>query len=102
MKSFAILTTLVTFASAGALKVRQPATFNGDIALLNKRASVCPALDTPLCCQLDVEGIIDTPCESPDDTSSVSAFEASCAETGYTAECCTLPLAGDGLLCTAP
>ncbi|KAF7195398.1 Cryparin [Pseudocercospora fuligena] len=69
--------------------------------LLEKRA-VCPALDTPLCCQLDVEGLVDTPCETPDDATTKAAFTASCASTGYTAMCCTLPLAGDGILCNAP
>jgi hypothetical protein len=28
-------------------------------------------------------------------------FEATCAETGLTAECCVLAVGADGLLCTA-
>ena len=32
--------------------------------VLEKRDSLCPALDSPLCCQLDVDGIIDATCES--------------------------------------
>ena len=63
-------------------------------AILKERAplDVCPALDSPMCCQLDVDGILDLTCEVPKDTSSVSAFTADCASTGYTAKCCTLPV----------
>lgn len=85
-------------------------------AMIQERApgSVCPALDTPLCCQADVDGVVDVTCEarkypplyllestqtliffffSPaSDTSSVNAFKSSCASSGTTAKCCTLPL----------
>ncbi|KAM0712343.1 hypothetical protein Q7P37_011438 [Cladosporium fusiforme] len=70
-----------------------------------KRAPInlCPALDTPQCCQLDVDGVIDLTCESPEsDLKTVKAFEESCASSGTTAQCCTLPVAGDALLCHAP
>lgn len=32
--------------------------------LAERKASVCPAGQTPQCCQLDVEGILDLPCSS--------------------------------------
>lgn len=34
--------------------------------LLQRQAPIflCPALDTPLCCQLDVDGVLDVTCES--------------------------------------
>lgn len=84
-------------------------------AMIQERApgSVCPALDTPLCCQADVDGVADVTCEarkypalyflkltqtlmfyfSPaSDSSSVQAFKNSCASSGTTAKCCVLPL----------
>ncbi|KAI5360517.1 putative cerato-ulmin hydrophobin family, Hydrophobin superfamily [Septoria linicola] len=88
-----LILSLAAMAAAGTIP-----------AMLKERAplTVCPALDTPLCCQLDVDGVLDLTCEAPDDTSSVSAFEKSCADTGSAAKCCTLPLAGDALLCGDP
>ncbi|KAK4495885.1 hypothetical protein PRZ48_013153 [Zasmidium cellare] len=87
---FLVLAFAALAAAGPAIKLRAP-------------ISLCPALDTPLCCQLDVDGVLDATCESPSgDPSSKSDFEADCASTGKTAECCTLPLDGDALLCTAP
>ncbi|USW55117.1 Putative cerato-ulmin hydrophobin family, Hydrophobin superfamily [Septoria linicola] len=119
-----LILSLAAMAAAGTIP-----------AMLKERAplTVCPALDTPLCCQLDVDGVLDLTCEArefpppyvlllpssvtdcelsrgtilirnhlADDTSSVSAFEKSCADTGSAAKCCTLPLAGDALLCGDP
>ncbi|KAK5163625.1 uncharacterized protein LTR77_010574 [Saxophila tyrrhenica] len=69
---------------------------------LVKRA-VCPAGQTPSCCQLDVDGVVDTPCESPDGTpKSQAGFERACAATGTTAMCCTLVVDGIGVICNAP
>ncbi|KAI0176053.1 fungal hydrophobin-domain-containing protein [Hypoxylon sp. FL1284] len=63
--------------------------------------NICPGT-TPLCCQLDVDGILDLTCGSPaQDLNSIEEFESVCASTGLTAECCTLSLLGDGLLCTS-
>jgi len=77
-------------------------------------ADLCPALDTPQCCQLDVDGVADLTCSaresnetsiSPErcrpantsitaesDLTTVDAFEKSCKSTGLTAMCCTLPV----------
>ncbi|KAL1585907.1 hypothetical protein WHR41_04953 [Cladosporium halotolerans] len=73
-------------------------------AAIDKRApsDVCPSIDTPQCCQLDVDGVVDATCASPGDVSTLDEFNAACAETGTTAMCCTIPLAGLGLLCAAP
>lgn len=76
---------------------------------------LCPALDTPQCCQVDVDGVIDLTCEArksepisivlapeffptntiptaESDLTTVADFEASCATSGTTAMCCTLPV----------
>ncbi|PPJ58862.1 hypothetical protein CBER1_09269 [Cercospora berteroae] len=88
-----IILALASLAAAGTIPAK-----------LAERApsDVCPALDSPLCCQVDVDGVLDLTCESAEDTSSVSAFKKSCADTGSAAKCCTLPLAGDALLCNDP
>lgn len=45
---------------------------------LEQRAPLCPSLDTPLCCQLDVDGVIDTSCESrmPSTLTSINSGNA--------------------------
>ena len=48
---------LLTLAFA-ALAVAAPR------AELDKRASLCPSSKTPLCCQLDVDGVLDATCAS--------------------------------------
>jgi hypothetical protein len=80
-----------------------------------KRAPIdlCPAIDTPQCCQADVDGVLDLTCSArkfnhqrfsttshpantftsaESDLTTVADFEASCASTGLTAMCCTLPV----------
>ncbi|KAI1659978.1 fungal hydrophobin-domain-containing protein [Daldinia decipiens] len=65
-------------------------------------ARICPLGNTPLCCQVDIDGILDLTCGSPArDLNSIEEFVGSCADNGLTAECCVLPLIGDALLCTA-
>ena len=48
--------SILTIAFAAVMATASP--------VLEKRAALCPALDTPLCCQLDVDGIIDATCEA--------------------------------------
>lgn len=43
-------------------------------AVLEKRAPLCPALDTPLCCQLDIDGVVDATCEARETPSSHLVF----------------------------
>jgi hypothetical protein len=82
-----------------------------------KRAPIdlCPAIDTPQCCQVDVDGVADLSCEArtsiqrnftillsilslthiliaDPDLTTVADFEASCAASGTTAMCCTVPV----------
>ncbi|KAI1079234.1 hydrophobin-like protein [Whalleya microplaca] len=96
-----ILSTLAVFATAS------PASDpNRKTGTLRPRplplGNLCPSVDSPLCCQTDVDGLIDLTCESPsEDPHSLKELEAICAKTGLTAQCCTLPLLGDALLCTA-
>ncbi|KAI1779581.1 fungal hydrophobin-domain-containing protein [Hypoxylon cercidicola] len=64
-------------------------------------SSICPGGATPLCCQLDVDGILDLTCGSPSqDLSSIQELHEVCAAGGLTAKCCTLSMFGSGLLCT--
>lgn len=41
-------------------------------AILEVRAAVCPAGHSALCCQLDVDGVVDTSCKQ------TSSFRAAC------------------------
>ncbi|KAM0693016.1 hypothetical protein Q7P36_007573 [Cladosporium allicinum] len=82
--------------SAAAIEKRSP---------LEQRAPInlCPAIDTPQCCQLDVDGVAAVTCSAPEsDLTTVADFVDSCAAEGLSALCCTVPVAGLGLLCAAP
>jgi hypothetical protein len=103
-----VLATLLSVASAAAVPTE----------LLTRRSSVCGPLSSPLCCELDVEGVATLNCangESPiqygfgrtltqdiaGPVTTTAKFQATCAKTGTTAQCCILPLGTDGLVCTA-
>jgi hypothetical protein len=49
-----VIATLLSLASAAAVPSK----------LLTRQSGVCGALSTPLCCQLDVEGVADLNCEN--------------------------------------
>jgi hypothetical protein len=49
-----VIATLLSLASAAAVPSK----------LLTRKSGVCGALSTPLCCQLDVEGVADLNCEN--------------------------------------
>lgn len=48
---FLVLALASLAAAAPSIKLRAP-------------SDVCPALDTPLCCQADVLGVLDLTCEA--------------------------------------
>ncbi|KAF2816309.1 uncharacterized protein BDZ99DRAFT_376536 [Mytilinidion resinicola] len=65
---------------------------------LTKR-DICGGDTSPVCCQLDVEGVADLNCQSPGDVSTVAEFEDACAAKGLSAECCTLVAVSSFLGC---
>ncbi|KAH7061235.1 fungal hydrophobin-domain-containing protein [Macrophomina phaseolina] len=88
MQFVTILAGLVAFTSAAAIEKRQ--------------GLLCSS-GNPLCCQLDVLGVIDATCISPTGAlTTPQEFQNYCAESGRTAECCTLSLTVAGLICTPP
>lgn len=58
--TLATLAALLSLTSAAAINARSPITGN----LVSRQASVCGALSTPSCCELDVEGVADLNCEN--------------------------------------
>ncbi|PSN73566.1 hypothetical protein BS50DRAFT_629576 [Corynespora cassiicola Philippines] len=100
-----VLASILSVASALAITERTPVSVSGPQAgmLLRRHAPggpVCGGDRTPLCCQLDVDGILNLSCEDAGQVHSTEHFIATCAETGRTAECCTLATGTEGLLCT--
>ncbi|TVY83194.1 hypothetical protein LSUE1_G000854 [Lachnellula suecica] len=65
------------------------------------RGSLCSGLGTPQCCDISVDGILNLKRASrnSEQSYSVAGFKSVCQKNGQRAACCTLPLAGDGLLC---
>ncbi|EOD52383.1 putative hydrophobin 2 [Neofusicoccum parvum] len=96
MQFITALSTLIALTSAAALPS------GGKLAVLEERQSALCSSGTALCCQLDVLGVADATCTTPSATlTTVDEFETYCADSGRTAECCTLSLGVAGLICTA-
>ncbi|KJZ80060.1 hypothetical protein HIM_00774 [Hirsutella minnesotensis 3608] len=86
--------------SAGALAV--PTNSNSNDGSWGR---FCPVglYAVPQCCATDVLGLANLDCATPwRNPSSVSDFADICAEKGQRARCCAIPVAGLGILCTAP
>ncbi|KAK4496201.1 hypothetical protein PRZ48_012181 [Zasmidium cellare] len=74
---------------------------NGSGSGSGSSSDLCPALYTPQCCQADVLGLVGLTCDSPSlGLTSQQSFVNDCAKTGYTAQCCILPVAGQAVICT--
>ncbi|KAN0090097.1 Fungal hydrophobin domain containing protein [Hyaloscypha variabilis] len=60
------------------------------------------AFDTAQSCDVCVDDVANLDCDSPSSSpTSIEDFDKVCAAKGQAAYCCTLPSAGDGLLCIA-
>ncbi|KAM0273197.1 hypothetical protein ACHAQH_008432 [Verticillium albo-atrum] len=92
MKTFTAIVTLLA-----GVAMASPAT-------LSPRASVCQSTlyGTPQCCQTDVLGVASLDCANPKSANNAQDFKKSCTSTGGQPLCCTLPIAGQGVLCTKP
>ncbi|KAJ4381843.1 hypothetical protein N0V86_003208 [Didymella sp. IMI 355093] len=90
------LSALLSLTSAAAIGARSSAVGK----LVARQGSVCGALATPVCCQVDVLGVANLNCENTGPVATTEEFTALCAETGTSAQCCALPLGADALLCT--
>ncbi|KAK6603725.1 fungal hydrophobin [Botrytis cinerea] len=61
------------------------------------------AIDTAMCCQTTLAGVINQTCTTPAITPiNKQAFRAYCAAQGQDSSCCKTPLVGDGVICTPP
>ncbi|KAI0583807.1 hydrophobin-like protein [Pyrenophora tritici-repentis] len=69
-------------------------------AIVPRQNGVCGPLTTPLCCQADVAGVANLACANAGIITTLDAFQAQCALTGTTAQCCLIALGSDGLVCT--
>lgn len=71
--------------------------------IVHRQISLCGSSLTPQCCGIDVLGIIDVDCRTPPSRPiSFEDFQDSCGASGYSAKCCVLPVAGQGVLCNDP
>ncbi|KAI5927868.1 hydrophobin precursor [Camillea tinctor] len=68
-------------------------------------AQVCVGglYSNPQCCATDVLGVADLDCATPSAVpTSAASFQSVCAAGGQRARCCTLPVAGQAVLCQTP
>ncbi|KAL7804493.1 hydrophobin [Trichoderma afarasin] len=89
MKFFAVAALFVASAMAGPMGSEGcPGGLTGTV---------------PLCCATNVLDIADLDCSTPTiPVPNVGIFQAHCASKGKQPVCCTLPIAGQGLLCNKP
>ncbi|KAH7063620.1 hypothetical protein B0J12DRAFT_735503 [Macrophomina phaseolina] len=97
MQLTTITAIAVAMALASATAITQPKPHAR--AVLSRQAGICPGIESPQCCQLDVAGLASLTCSSPGDVADIPALRNACAASGTTALCCTLVLGSDALLC---
>ncbi|SMQ47727.1 unnamed protein product [Zymoseptoria tritici ST99CH_3D7] len=77
-----IILAVAALAAATPARLRERAPIN-----------VCPALDSPECCQADVDGVLALTCSPPsDEVYTADGLKKDCAASELSAFCCTLPL----------
>ncbi|KAG6021929.1 hypothetical protein E4U41_002357 [Claviceps citrina] len=64
--------------------------------------SVCPGLlySVAQCCAVDVLNVASLDCTKPESANNAWDLTDSCTKIGSQPMCCTIPLAGLGVLCT--
>ncbi|KFA72480.1 hypothetical protein S40288_11405 [Stachybotrys chartarum IBT 40288] len=72
----------------------------------NNNYNPCPGTlySRPQCCAVDVLGVVSLNCDGPNKAPvSATNFAAICnADNASAAQCCTIPILGQGLLCQSP
>ncbi|KAM0331610.1 hypothetical protein ACHAQA_003289 [Verticillium albo-atrum] len=73
-------------------------------ATLVARAGVCQdtLYSVPQCCATNVLDVASLDCSVPSSANDAADFSASCGASGAQAQCCTVPVASQGVLCIAP
>ncbi|TGO38554.1 hypothetical protein BHYA_0072g00170 [Botrytis hyacinthi] len=89
---------LSAIAAASPIEPRQNGTSQPE------RERLCTsAIDTAMCCQATLAGVINQTCTTPAITPRTKQeFRAYCAAQGQDSSCCKTPLIGDGVICTPP
>ncbi|KAG5973107.1 hypothetical protein E4U31_000937 [Claviceps sp. LM219 group G6] len=70
-------------------------------AAVEARSSLCPhtLYSVPQCCSPNVLNILSLDCTNPVSAYNSWDFKNSCASNARESLCCTIPLAGQGVLC---
>ncbi|KAG6290757.1 hypothetical protein E4U46_001603 [Claviceps purpurea] len=70
-------------------------------AAVEARSSLCPhtLYSVPQCCSPNVLNILSLDCTNPASAYNSWDFKNSCASNARESLCCTIPLAGQGVLC---
>ncbi|KAF7914847.1 hypothetical protein BELL_0259g00110 [Botrytis elliptica] len=91
-----LIAILSAIAAASPIEPRQ----NGTV----QQERLCTsAIDTAMCCQTSLAGVINQTCTTPAITPfTKQEFRAYCAAQGQDSACCKTPLVGDGVICTPP
>ncbi|KAF7956226.1 hypothetical protein EAE96_005146 [Botrytis aclada] len=91
-----LIAILSAIAAASPIEPRQNAT-------MQQERLCTSAIDTAMCCQTTIAGVINQTCTTPGITPRTKQeFRAYCAAQGQDSSCCKTPLIGDGIICTPP
>ncbi|KAM0189504.1 hypothetical protein ACHAPC_003081 [Botrytis cinerea] len=107
-------TTTTLIAILSALAVASPIEPRQNATAQQERLCTS-AIDTAMCCQTTLAGVINQTCTTHDfciqaliklkaaiTPINKQAFRAYCAAQGQDSSCCKTPLVGDGVICTPP
>ncbi|TGO18388.1 hypothetical protein BTUL_0010g00580 [Botrytis tulipae] len=109
-------TTTTLIAILSAIAVASPIEPRQNGTSQPERERLCTsAIDTAMCCQATIAGVIDQTCTTHDFcVQALTKFKASitprtkpefrayCAAQGQDSSCCKTPLVGNGIICTPP
>ncbi|KAG5915079.1 hypothetical protein E4U61_005048 [Claviceps capensis] len=97
MKTFNTILALVAGTVVALPTTEKNATFPAKMG--SRGHGVCPDFlySVPRCCSTAVLGVLDLDCSTPSSTWNLKGI---CASDGKEAQCCTIDLAGFGVLCT--
>ncbi|KAF2216721.1 hypothetical protein CERZMDRAFT_104443 [Cercospora zeae-maydis SCOH1-5] len=90
----------MAFGDVSDVGVQARTNYGGGNGGGNGAAQVCPSGYFPQCCQTNVLGVAGLTCSNvPNMPSSNQDFTQQCAQRGSAANCCLIPLLGQGLVC---
>ncbi|KAJ4158425.1 uncharacterized protein LMH87_008951 [Akanthomyces muscarius] len=81
--------------------IATPVALSGELATRGDGPCGTLLYGNPHCCSSDVLGLLDLSCSTPSSANDMADLKKSCGDEGLQARCCTINLAGLGVICKA-